>query len=251
MCLILNLHLKNGQNMKQIMTFIAVAAVSCSCAVTIKPLSVVEHTRTFEIPDDYTQLEISYAINVDYSSEASVMTVTADSLVMEYFEFEVRNGKMEIGIDDDAPVFNGGRISIILPKSSALTSISISGASHFAASETLASEDFHISLSGASGVRAYIDTRNLMVVVSGASHAGISGTAEVYEVMCSGASHISSKNAYISAEKASVTLSGASGAYLGCSEKLTGNVSGASHIYYSGDCRCDVGVRGASSADRM
>ena len=233
------------------MTFIAAVAMACSCAVTIKPLSDVEVTRTFEIPDDYTELMISYAVNVDYSSEASVMTVTADSLVMEYFEFGVRNGKLEIGIDDDAPVFNGGRIDIILPASTALKSISISGASNFTATETLVSEDFHISLSGASGIRACVDTRNLKVVASGASKADISGTAPVYEVVGSGASHISSKNAYVSAVKASVTLSGASGAYLHCSEELTGTASGASHISYSGDCRSEVEVSGASSADRM
>lgn len=235
--------------MRKIFAFFACAAVLCSCASSGN-FSGKERVDSIDFPEGIHALEMYGAISVTASADAEEMTVSGDSLALENFTYSFSGGTLSLG--RKANVFKnvgsneGGRISVVIPQTSELSSVTVSGASIFVAEQPMAAEKISVRLSGASRLKAGIQADVLSVRVSGASAALLCGTAGEVSLDVSGASQVSSSDAYISAGKAKMEVSGASSVKLGCEGRLIGNVSGASRLTCYGDCVSELHVTGAS-----
>lgn len=142
--------------------------------------------------------------------------------------------------------------------------------------QNITAESINIDISGASQFKAaHIVCKEFDCETSGASKLTICGILKLLKLDCSGASDIKFDNAMIKSGNAHITgasnidcddsafeeivanisgasnvdlvakrcraiVSGASKADIECSEQLTLDVSGVSHVKYSGDCKLDV-----------
>ena len=127
--------------------------------------------------------------------------------------------------------------------------LTASGASRIDGTK-LTADTLKIGLSGASSFRcpeaavaSFCDWD-----VSGASTLEISGTGKELKADVSGASRV--KSFEFRQESGKIDVSGASTLEGAFSAKLSGNASGASHVYYQGDPETDIDVSGASSAGK-
>lgn len=96
----------------------------------------------------------------------------------------------------------------------------------------ICAELFKIEASGASNIESYIKAKEADFNVSGASHMELKGKVEKMNYKISGASHISAKDLHASI--CTIECSGASAAEIYASETLNIDISGMSHISYSG-----------------
>lgn len=237
--------------MKKIFTLFACAAAVCSCfsgSLLSEKIS-----ESIDFPDGIYALEVSGAISVTASADASEMTVTGDSLALESFRYSFAGGTLHLGrklaLKDN--IFNSGtdcgEISVVIPQSAGLSSVSLSGACIFTAEQPLSAEKIVVKLSGASVLKAEVKADVLKVKASGASAANLSGVAGEVSYEVSGASRVSSSDAYVSSGNARLDVSGASNVKVGCDGVLKGDVSGASSVVCYGDAVSKLSVTGAST----
>lgn len=232
----------------------------CVCAFSLcvmstacrKSLSGIIETHSETIQADYQMLEVSSAIDVEYSYSADKMDITADRDLLPYIVAERKGRTFEIWVKKNPYRRNPGQIKVVLPVSSDIKSISLSGASSLDASEELASSSFELSISGASELSADVDAAQLHITASGASrmtgHVNVSGelnlnasgasslevsgVADKVDAEVSGASCLSSSASRISAETVTVEVSGASRVFVNCTGSISGSVTGASSVKY-------------------
>ncbi len=235
--------------MKRFILMTVAAVVLAGCSFPVKPLSGVLVTDTYVIDTDYKTISASGAVSVTYSAEADVMTVTADSVVMADFEYSVSDKVLRLGRKTDiVSLYKGDSfIRVILPASTSLSEVRLSGASSFDSQVLLKASDFTVSLSGASDFNGTVEVCNLDVNVSGASGVDLSGCAVSAAYDVSGASNVASSDSYVNSESVTISVSGASSLYAGASERISGNVSGASAATCYGTPEASVGTSGASS----
>ena len=96
----------------------------------------------------------------------------------------------------------------------------------------ICAELFKIEASGASNIESYIEANEVDFEVSGVSNMNLKGKAGKVNYEASGASNISAKNLHANA--CTIECSGASAAEIYASESLDIDVSGMSHVSYSG-----------------
>lgn len=96
----------------------------------------------------------------------------------------------------------------------------------------ICAELFKIEASGASNIESYIEANEVDFEVSGVSNINLKGKAGKVNYEASGASNISAKNLHANA--CTIECSGASAAEIYASESLDIDVSGMSHVSYSG-----------------
>lgn len=237
--------------MKRIFTFIALAVIMSACNFTVntKKLSGVIVTEEFELSRTYKSLKVSQAINVVCSPDVKEMKVTADSVVLEEFDFSCVDGVLEIGRKEGVTtIYNGiGKIDVVVPVSRFLNSVSVSEASSVSVGELVRALDFTAVVGTASKFEAELQVRNLTLTVSEASAANISGIVSKQLMgTVTTASKLSSESSYLKVEDAYVNISGASKAFLSCDDEITGTVSGASYLRYFGEGKSSVAASGAS-----
>lgn len=102
-----------------------------------------------------------------------------------------------------------------------------------------------LDLSGAAKAFLNVTARKCDIELSGASVLSLSGAAETAKIEVSGASKGDCAGAEI--RRAEVDLSGASKLNLNVSEMITGEISGASKVVYTGNATTRVDVSGAGS----
>ncbi|MDE6146892.1 MAG: DUF2807 domain-containing protein [Bacteroidales bacterium] len=236
--------------MKKFFTFFMCAAVLCSCASG--KYSGKGRVDSIAFPEGIHAVEVSGAISVTASADAEEMTVSGDSLALENFIYSFSEGTLSLGrktnVFKEVGSKEGGRISVVIPQTSKLSSVTVSGASRFVAEQPMTAEKISVKLSGASKVKAEIQAGVLSARVTGASSALLCGKAGEVSYSVSGASQVSSSDAYVSAGNAKMEVSGASSVKLGSEGRLTGSVSGASRLICYGDCVSELQVTGASTA---
>ena len=93
-------------------------------------------------------------------------------------------------------------------------------------------EQFKIETNGASNIESYIAAKEADFELSGASNMNLKGKAGKVNYEASGASHISAKNFH--SNICTIECSGASDAEVHASEVLNIDISGMSHVSYSG-----------------
>lgn len=203
-------------------------------------------TFVFEnIDATYDEIDISNNMAVHYSESVDCITVTADKNLAPYIRVYVEDG--ELNIDEKGVMLvNVPAAEVLVPVSSKpLKSIEVSGASRFTSSIVLENNEISISLSGASKIEVETIVKELDADISGASTLNIAGTAGEAELECSGASTLNCDD--FSTDFADIHISGASKIGTLTAKKVSGNVSGASHLSVKDGCDISkVSTSGAS-----
>lgn len=257
-----------------IASVIAVLAISSCGTETRIGLSGKQVEKTVKVSGTYSELSVSNAINVRYSSTAEEATVIADSAVIPYICVEETGKRLRIymSMKQNLRFKSGdmGNVTVTVPASSSIAEIRISGASDFESDMTICADvlavevsgasDFRsdldvpsrlsISASGASDFRSSVSAGVMSIDASGASDVMVGGLADRMEVTASGASSVSSGRNYVETGAFSCDLSGASSCHVKCSGPATGEASGASTVVVYGEGSISIDASGASNVHR-
>jgi hypothetical protein len=115
--------------------------------------------------------------------------------------------------------------------------VSASGASK-AEIERATCRDCDIEATGASKITGSLSVNKCNIEASGASKINLTGSAHQAEFEISGASKLNASG-FVTAH-CSVEASGASAAYVHCTNTLSAEALGSSKVGYSGDCRLNI-----------
>ncbi|MGM9735445.1 MAG: GIN domain-containing protein [Candidatus Cryptobacteroides sp.] len=211
-------------------------------------------TITIPVAQDYTDLELSSAIQVVWSETATEIELTAPEKVIDKVIVQ-RTGKT-LKIYLKGSVRNSdGKISVVLPASAVLDEISLSGASSFTSSTPLNLRKLEIDLGGASSMKADInvggeleidcsgastmkgnvEAGSFSIDLSGASSAKLSGNVGRSEIEVSGASSLNPLSKPLVTSDTKCEISGASNVRIDSKGRVSGTVSGASSLRYGNE----------------
>lgn len=254
--------------------FFAIISVLISCAlcgctaVIVDPGVPVD--KDFTITGDYDALNVSNAFDVTIDKDATDVTVTVGENIMPNVIVEQVSGELRIYCKPPVVTVDGTGFKAVIPYSSALKDVTLSGASRFnspyplvgknvsvdlsGASRfigDLSGSDTFIELSGASRVKSVILAGDLNLSLSGASEADLTGVSVNLDLEMSGASRNVDNivlNCYgLECSYCKGSLSGASKAYIHCLKDINVSLSGASHLHYTGDASTsDCSTSGSS-----
>ena len=246
--------------MKKLFTILAASAalVLSGCNEIIKITDPGDPvTKVVETVGNYTALDISNAFDVYVDKNATAVTVTAGENVMPFVIVEEVDGTLKIYIKRFTTI-RSGSLKAIVPYSTALKDVILSGASSFHSDYPLVDEKVSVSASGASSFMASVEalfaeidcsgassfkgnvmTSQLDLNLSGASSADIVGVTEILRLELSGASkniqNILAGCYCLACRRCEGSISGASRAYIHCDKAVEVSVSGASSLHYTGD----------------
>jgi hypothetical protein len=223
-------------------------------------------TREFDFTG-FTRIEVGHAFKADIaSSDNYSVSVVINEKMADRLKVTKVGDTLEIGLKEPAwnywGVRNRPQVTITMPE---LRGLDLSGASEANIRGFKSSRDFTLDVSGASNLDVDMETLGFYGVISGASHVNGYLKAGLCDVEISGASHVTftgsggdlrlnvsgASHTYLenyAAVNADIELSGASQSRLKVSGRLDVEVSGASHLEYSGSPTLGrVDISGASS----
>lgn len=159
---------------------------------------------------------------------------------------------IDIKISDISRIDSNGSVTITSQNITAnQLNLYLSGASQFTAG-TLTADQLQLNTSGSAKFTATsVQAKTLSLGASGASYVRITGAGSVESqtLNVSGASHYDSSETITKDVKAD--LSGASFAKIKATRELSGNISGAASLEYSGEPKTQLNTSGASSITKL
>jgi hypothetical protein len=198
--------------------------------------------------DGFTKVAASAAFRVTVTQgEDYRVSVTVDDNVEPHLNVVVQGDTLRIGIKPGIsfrPGIRQMRAEIVMP---ALRGIETSGAASAEITGFTSDADLSVEASGASGVKGEITAGDVKMNVSGASKVTLAGAGQALDVEASGASSIDLADFPVTS--ATVDVSGASQVEVQVNGRLSGEVSGASRLYYSGDA--ELGSIESSGSSRV
>lgn len=131
-----------------------------------------------------------------------------------------------------------------------LKSIYTTGAAYVKSGEPFKADEVAFSVMGASKCKLEVNVQTITAEVGGAATLQLTGTCQTLKAGATGASSLKADN--LQTENATVNTSGAATAKINVSNKLMGNVSGASTLKYAGEPKeTQISQTGASSVKRI
>ncbi|MDY6917818.1 MAG: head GIN domain-containing protein [Chloroflexota bacterium] len=247
-----------------LLALVAAALLVTGCRGTYVTGSGNLETRQMDY-DDFSKLEVSYAFDVDVTrGDSYEVSITMDDNLFDYLRVGVSGQTPEIGMRQTRWYRNATlRATVTMPD---LTGLNVSGASHVEAIgfnstdpldmdvsgassvefDNVVAGDVGFDVSGASTVSGTIDFADGVMEVSGASTVELEGSADDVSIEASGASRV--RLGDLPVTDAWVELSGASTANINASGTIDCDLSGASHLTYTGDATLgSVDTSGAST----
>jgi hypothetical protein len=242
------------------------AAFFAGCDIIVGSGKTVSQDFSFS---DFTQVSAGWTFNVEVSQSAAYnVSVTVDDNLQSYLEVTQDGDTLKIDLKS-GNIYNKTHLKAVvtMPR---LTELTLSGASKGSVSGFNSTDDFVLNVSGASQATFTNMTVNkLSMDITGASRASgsVNGTGNA-SLKASGKSNITLSGKAVDADvessgvstvdlteflvrDASVNVSGASNATISAAGTLSGDVSGASHLYYTGTPTLgDIHTSGASSISK-
>jgi len=207
-------------------------------------------TRSYDFTE-FTRIEIGYAFKLEViPADTYSISISASESLFDHIEVTKKGNKLKIGMDNlFLGLHRSPRAKITMPE---LRGLYLSGASEGNVTGFRSSQDFDLTLSGASEldmdmetgafeceisgaseVTSYLKATSSDIVLSGASEITLDGSGGNIRLDASGASQVDL--AYFTVNNADINLSGASDASLDINGRLDVSLSGASSLEYSGN----------------
>lgn len=202
---------------------------------------------------DFQAVVVKGPFKVYFSSdpETQVAVSAKDSDARDRITTKVTGGTLYVSLDNSGVKWWGMnkefKVYITAPK---LNALNVSGAVNFVVVDILKSTNLSLILSGASNFSGKIDAEEIKANLSGASDCKVTGSANKFDLVCSGAS--SFKGSDLKVDEADLDASGASSIKIQVIESLKARASGASSIQYKGSPKIyNQNASGASSIKQM
>lgn len=249
------------------MCAIMVVAAGCSVLGVVKGSGNLI-TRSYDL-SGFSRVSASSTFHVEITQADSFsVSVTMDDNMPDYVEVAKEGDTLELGLKLGYSFTTANLTAVVtMPRLDGLTlsgasrgvvsgfgssvsfSLNVSGASQ-ATLAGMTADDLSIDVSGASRVNGDIAAKGPATIkATGASTVTLGGKAKDITLECSGAS--SANLATFPVGNAQVNISGASSATWSPSGKLSGDISGASHLYYLGAPTLgDINTSGGSSVSQ-
>jgi hypothetical protein len=195
----------------------------------------------------FQSVEANSAFNVKIKSgDQFAVSVTADDNIIDRVSVTQDGSWLRIGLKPGSGVSATTLAAeIVLPR---LTGVSASGAAQITF-PSFKTDEFTVEASGASRIEGALEAERAQIGSSGASRVILSGNVSAIKLNGSGASLLDC--ASVKVRQADVELSGATKSLIHASEEINYQLSGASHLEYSGQPRIGRNeCSGASSAHR-
>ena len=187
-------------------------------------------TRNFDLSDfDEVRAHSGFQLEIVQSSTFSV-EVTADDNVMDYIDVDTSGNTLEI-----KPQWNRSfRLATLIAKITMpdLYEIKLSGGSQASIAGFNSSHDLSVGLSGGSSVTGNITAGDVYLDLSGGSQVNLQGMAKDLDANGSGGSQLELEA--FSVHNADINLSGGGRATINVNGALYVNLSGGSHVTYTG-----------------
>ena len=196
---------------------------------------------------NFTVVEVGYAFELEViPADSYSITISAGENVFDHIEVAKKGNKLEIGMDTTFFHFlRSPKVKITMPR---LTGLHLSGASEGNVTGFSSSDDFDLTLSGASELFVDIETGDFKCEMSGASELAMDTETGDFKCKMSGASDVTGS---LKATSCDIELSGASEIKLiGSGGNIIIDASGASQLHLLGFSAidADVSLSGASDA---
>jgi hypothetical protein len=245
---------------------VIMTAAFASCAIKVGSGRTVDQTYAYT---GFTAVSVGWNFTLDVTrGDAYSVTVTVDDNLTDYLTVSKNGDTLEISLRNGfAYTSTHLKAEVTTPR---LTAATLSGASKGNISGFNSADDFKLGVSGASQAtladmsvnkltldvsgasRATGDIKasgNTDIQVSGASTVRITGSGVDADIESSGASTADLTD--FAVRDARVDVSGASNSTVKASGEISGDVSGASHLYYIGNPTLgSLHTSGASSITR-
>lgn len=197
--------------------------------------------------EKFNKLEVKGAFEVIIvkSNEHHVKIEVDDNLVSNIIT-EVKGD--ELIIRNSKSICGAKELKLTISTSD-LNSVDCSGASNVRINDKFDTEKFEIKSSGASEIRANINTKLLISKYSGASNIVLIGNADTHAIESTGASTL--KATELSVNQCAIDSRGASDLKINVSKELSVTSSGASEIKYIGDPKISKSIKGASNISKL
>ena len=235
----------------QVLILTMILLIACSSYAIKVKLTGKSVTQTLQIDGNYTEIDVSRAINVFMSDTVSMAYVEADEALIQYFQYKIKGNclvfTMRENISLESSDNKKSSIKVYLPFKDGIKDIKLSGASSFVCGNPLSVDDLSIELTGASYLKGDVISKSIIANISGASkHYGYVEARKLI-MNFSGASKY---DGTLNSDDASISVSGASDIrFDGIVEQLRLKLSGASHLEGRQITDLNADISGASHAD--
>ena len=204
-------------------------------------------TKTFDY-SDFTKIEAHYGFQVELTKSSTYsIKITADDNVHEYIYVRKSGETLEIGLKA-----LGNYTSVTLEATITMPSLyelNLTGGSGADISGFSSSHDLSADLSGGSQLSGDIVSGDVDFNLSGGSKVALSGSASDMKINSSGGSQVELETYPV--DNADIEISGGGRAVVNVSGTLDVNLSGGSHVSYSGNPDIgDVNLSGGSSINK-
>ncbi len=179
---------------------------------------------------DFMIVEAGWDFEVEITqSDSYSVDITADDNLFDYLEISKTGNTLTIGMKRS--VIGTLEARITMPD---LYELKLSGGSHGTLQEFTSSHEFSVDLSGGSHLSGdFTTSEDAQFTLSGGSHlTGLAGAANDLTISGSGGSHLDLSD--FPAHDITVNLDGGSHATVNLDGRLDGDVSGGSHLKYTG-----------------
>lgn len=226
-------------------------------------------TKSFDVTDNYTTLDVCDAFNVTVCDTISQVIVTIGENLMPKVVVEVAdNNTLKIYLKPFT-VLNDAENTVLIPYNANLHEVALSGAADFRSEFPITGDEVHVImtgasdfncdieadkiemyLSGASNIKGNVAATDLDLDMTGASDATLKGRVTTLDIDLSGASNIKkaingSKYA-LECDFCNGVMTGSSNAYIHCDGTIKVSLSGGSELHFTGagnpaDSNCSGG----------
>jgi len=235
-----------------IIAIVAVVAVICTVLVLRGWPEVLIGSGNLETEayafTNFTEVEIGSTFDFEIKQSSSYsINVTADDNVMDYVQVSQDGQTLKIRLGRVSILGSVTlRASVTMPQ---LHSLTASGASRGTVSGFNSTEDWDITVSGASTVTGNITAGDVEFNISGMSTIQLEGSANDIDANVSGASFFNLEA--FTVNNADINFSGATSGTVNLNGSLDANLSGASTLWYIGEPTMgDINTSGMSTISK-
>ncbi len=197
-------------------------------------------TQTREVAT-FTKIQASGVAKIIYThADTLKLSVKGEENEVTFLDTKVEDGTLYITAKG-----NYKESIRVYVSNNKLNEVLLSGAVNLETKNALKTDNFNISLSGASSANIELNATKVSAIQSGASNLKLNGSTESFSAENSGASSLKAYG--LNSKLTSVTTTGASSAKVFASEKLVANATGASSIKFKGEAK-DVTAEASTSS---
>ncbi|WP_416437836.1 head GIN domain-containing protein [Phnomibacter sp. MR] len=193
---------------------------------------------------EFSEIVVSGSMQVEVAAAPGIgVQVQAEDNLQEYIITEVKGNRLQVKFKSNVSVNSHKAIKVLvrMPK---LNAASIAGSGSIRSSNQLNSNgNFAATISGSGSVDVQTSASKVAATIAGSGNIALAGKTDDLHVVISGSG--SFKGYQLSANEASVQISGSGDVQAYASNKLDAAISGSGSVYYKGNASISVKTSGS------